>query len=259
MVSPSDFPSITELPGDYASREQVLRSHRRYYWAAEYVADRDVLEVGCGAGQGLGMLARTARRVVGGDVSKEALSTARHHYGDRIELRQFDAAQMPFPDASFDVVLMFEAIYYVDSPSAFITEAHRILRPDGVLLIVTANKDLFDFTPSPFSVGYYGVNELAEMLARVGFAPRFFGDTPVQSLSMRQRLLRPIKYLMSSARLMPKSKRVKAVIKRLVFGPMVSLPAEIGPGVDVGPMPTRIPDDQADHRHKVIHCEARRS
>jgi SAM-dependent methyltransferase len=258
MVSAADFPSITELPGDVGSREQVLRSHRRYYWAKDYVEDRDVLEVACGAGQGLGLLARAARRVVGGDVSAEVLEAARRHYGNRIELREFDAGYLPFGEGTFDVILLFEAIYYLDSPVAFIDEAHRVLRPGGTLLIVTANKDLFDFSPSPFSVGYYGVVELGEILHRAGFETRFFGDTPVESVSPRQRLLRPIKYLITASGLMPKSKRMKAVLKRLVFGPSVSLPAEIGPGVNVGMMPSEIPADRADHRHKVIHCEARR-
>lgn len=254
-----DFPSITEFAGDLASEEQIQRLHRRYYWAGDYARGKDVLEVACGAGQGLGYLASLARRVDGGDISARVLEQARRHYGERVTLRQFSAENIPYPDGSFDVVLIFEAIYYLRDAQQFIQEARRVLRPGGHLLIVTANKDLFDFTPSPYSVRYYGVVELQTLLATAGFSAVFFGDTAVASVSARQRLFRPLKRLATAAGLMPKSKRWKAMLKRIVFGPVHQLPAEVRPCVHTGPGLAPLPAGRPATGYKVIYCEARRA
>lgn len=258
MSTVPDFSDVTELAGDLASQEQVQRAYRRYYWAGRYAKDADVLEVACGAGQGVGHLASLARSVHAGDISDQVLKAAREHYGPRIEFRRFNAEELPYSDASFDVVLIFEAIYYLQDASSFIREARRVLRPGGFLLVVTANKDLFDFTPSPYSVRYYGVQELRAMLENAGFAVSFFGDSPLASTPRRQRLLRPVKQLATALGVMPKSKSMKALLKRVVFGPAEPLPAEITAGVEAGPAPAPISANAADIRHKVIFCEARR-
>jgi ubiquinone/menaquinone biosynthesis C-methylase UbiE len=253
-----DFSDVTELAGDSASREQVQRAYQRYYWAGRYMKGADVLEVACGAGQGVGYLASLAKSLHAGDISEQVLKAARDHYGARMGFRGFNAEKLPYPDSSFDVVLMFEAIYYLRDPDRFIQEARRVLRPGGYLLLVTANKDLFDFTPSPHSVSYYGVRELAAMLGNAGFAVAFFGDSPLASASRWQRLLRPVKRLATALGVMPKSKRMKALLKRVVFGTAQPLPAEIAAGVEVGPAPVPIPAGYPDTLHKVIFCEARR-
>ncbi len=253
----ADFVGVTEVAGDPASEEQVQRMVRRYFWAGERVKGLDVLEVACGAGQGLGYLARVARRVVGADISASLVATARKHYGDRIEIRLFDAEAMPFENASFDAILIFEAIYYIRNINQFISEVRRVLRPGGKLLIATANKDLFDFTPSPYSVAYYGVRELDQILCSAGFSVSFFGDTPLEAVSARQRVLRPIKKVATSTGLMPTSKLGKALVKRFVFGKMTPLPAEIDPAMDPGKPPSPIKGDIRDTFHKVILVDAR--
>ncbi|HOM17804.1 MAG TPA: hypothetical protein PLQ00_10775, partial [Thermoguttaceae bacterium] len=60
----ADYTGVTELPGNLAHKEQLSILMTRYHWAAQYARDREVLEAACGAGQGLGYLRRTARRVV---------------------------------------------------------------------------------------------------------------------------------------------------------------------------------------------------
>lgn len=46
-----------------------------------------------------------------------------------------DAQELPFQDATFDVVLLLEAIYYLPHAEKFMAEARRVLRPDGILFI----------------------------------------------------------------------------------------------------------------------------
>lgn len=250
------FVNVTEVDGRI-SEEQLERMCNRYYWARQFIEGKDVLEVACGAGQGLGYLAQHARFVAGGDISPQVLAAARATYGDTIETRVFDAAQMPYPDGSFDVVLLFEAIYYLPDIDAFFKEARRVLRPGGEVLIATANKDLFDFVPSPYSVAYYGVQELGAMFDRHGFDTRFWGFIDTSTVSVRQRLLRPVKAAASRLGLMPKTMAGKELLKKLFFGSLVDMPKSI---LDT-PLEYREPTDltpgEPTTRHKVIYCRAR--
>jgi len=252
-----DFVSVTELAGDEVSAEQVERICRRYYWAGEYCREKDVLEVACGAGQGVGYLASLSKSVIAGDVSEPILAIAARHYGDRFAFRQVDAHKMPFEPSTFDVVVIFEAIYYLRDLDQFFAECKRVLRPQGVLLIVTANKDLFDFNASPHSFRYPGVPELNYDLGRFGFACEFFGDTPVQAVSTRQRVLRPLKMIASRLGLIPKTTSGKKLLKRLVFGKLVKMPAEIRENTYPYVKPTPLDPNVPDTGHKVIFCAAR--
>ena len=227
----NDYVSVTEIAGDEVAQEQVDRLCNRYYWAGQYCAWKDVVEAACGSGQGLGYLSKIARSLEAGDYSPQILDIARQHYGDRIDFKQFDAQNMPFGDKTKDIIILFEAIYYLSDAEQFVTECVRVLRPGGKVLIATANKDLYDFNPSPHSYNYYGVVELNDLFARHGFETEFFGDTPVEGISIRQRILRPIKKLAVMLGLMPKTASGKKWLKRIVFGNMLKMPAEIGPPI----------------------------
>lgn len=253
----TNFVELTEIAGDLVSAEQVERIARRYYWAAEYCQGKDVLEVACGTGQGVGYLAQSARSIVAGDYSEAILEIAREHYGSRFEFRQFDAQDIPFAEQSFDVIIIFEALYYIPDAQRFFKECVRLLRSmGGYLLIATANKDLYDFNASPHSHRYLGVVELGEELSRLGFKTTFYGDTPIGTLSTRQRLLRPIKAFASRFGLIPKSMNAKKLLKRLVFGALVQMPAEITEDTVIKKAPTVLPPGIPDRVHKVIFCAA---
>ena len=260
-ASPGDtgrFLAVTEFAGQKISQEQLERTCHRYHWAASFCGGKDVIELACGGGQGLGLLAQQAKSVRGGDISPEVLARARATYGDEIPLDVFPADAIPLPAESLDVVLLFEAIYYLSDPGAFVAEARRVLRRDGLLLIVTANKDLFDFTPSPASTRYFGVVELERLLNREGFDPRFWGYVDVSRISLRQRIFRPIKYLVSRLGLMPKSMDGKSFLKRIVFGAMTTMPGRIDAVPFEHHEPTELPSDAPSFRHKVLYCAARK-
>lgn len=253
----TDFLAVTELAGDEVTKEQVERLCNRYYWAGTYCgSDKDVLEVACGTGQGLGYLAGFARNIYAGDYSEEILKIARDYYGDRIALSQFDAQDISFPDNSMDVIILFEAIYYLPSAEKFISECRRVLRNKGKVLIATANKDLYDFNPSPYSNIYYGVVELDELFNNYGFTTEFFGNTPVTKMTFRQKILRPIKRLAVKFGLVPKSMEGKKFLKRIIFGRLVKMPAEIKPGMIEYVEPVKLLSLRPDKTHKVIYCAA---
>ena len=122
---------------------------------------------------------------------------------------------------------------------------------------IGANKDLFDFNPSPHSFRYFGVAELAAELVKFGFACEFFGGYPVEEVSPRQKLMRPLKMVASRLGLIPKSMRAKRLLKRFVFGGLVTMPGEISAEDPPPPLPAAVPGGSADTEHKVLFCVAR--
>lgn len=253
---PADYLTVTELAGDQVSVEQVLRLYHRYYWAGNYCRGKDVLEVGCGTGQGVGYIDSLAKSAIFGDCSVELLEIAKRHYGNHYRFEKFDACELPFTENVFDVILILEAIYYIPSIHIFLNECRRVLRPGGKLLIATANKDLYDFNPSPLSHEYYGVVELNNSLSEHHFDTEFFGDISVFDISLRQKILRPIKRLAINASLMPETMDSKKFMKKIVFGKLVEMPYEIEMLEDMTVDPAPVSPCSPDREHKVNFCAA---
>jgi len=222
-----DYSNVTEAPGTLVTREAIDMLVARYSWAAATSADRDVLEVACGAGQGLGVLARTARRVVGGDYTQSLLGGAHAQYGARVPLLRLDGQRMPFRSASFDVILLFEAIYYLASGDAFLAECRRVLRPGGRLLVCSANCAWSGFNPSPFSTRYYDADGLSRLLAAHGFHVRMFGAFPATAPSLAGRAVSLAKRVAVALHLIPKTMKGKEWLKRMFLGPLQPFPAEL--------------------------------
>ena len=95
----------------------------------------DVLEVGAGAAQCSRWLLDQGARAVALDLSGEQLRHARTLDADRpvrVPLVQADAEQLPFADASFDIVCSaFGAVPFVADSGAVMAEVARVLRPGG--------------------------------------------------------------------------------------------------------------------------------
>ncbi len=252
----NNYISVTEIAGDEVSQEQIDKLCKRYYWAGTYAADKDVLEVGCGTGIGLGYLADSSKSLNAGDYDFSILSIARKHYGDRIALYQFDAQNMPLGDNSKDVIILFEAIYYLPDAEKFVNECVRVLRQGGKVLIATANKDLYDFHPSQFSHCDYGVVELEKLFSRFGFSTKFHGDSPIKAASVRQRFLRPVKKLAVKLNLIPKTMAGKKLLRKIIFGKLTRMPAEIKAGTRRYQKPCQVENGHPDTIHQIIFCEA---
>lgn len=247
-------PAITDVAGEPAGSTQVERLIARYHWTASYCDGRAVLEVACGTGQGLGLLAARARAVYGCDLSAENLSTARKTYAT-INLVQTNAQQLPFADGSVDVVTLLETIYFLPSADDFLLEARRVLRPGGRLLVSSINKDCPDFNPNhPLYFAHYGVAELAGAFDRHGFEAECFGIIPMDTPSLRSRAFQPLKRLAVGLNLIPESMQARRFLKRIVFGRLQPMPRDIAslPAPDTPPL--RVATDVPDRIHQVVLC-----
>jgi ubiquinone/menaquinone biosynthesis C-methylase UbiE len=247
------YKEVTEISGDEISQEQLIRLCSRYYWAEEQCRGKDVLEVACGAGAGLGYLAQSAKSIEACDIDPEIIEIAKSHYKDRFKIVMGDAHQLPFDDSSKDVIILFEALYYIQDVEKFLSECKRILRPNGILLISLPNKSLYDFNPSPLSHRYFTISELNNLLSKYNFKTNFLGGTKISSVSWRQKILRPIKKIAVSLNLVPKSMNGKKFLKKLVFGELIYMPHEIQSTTSEKELFVNLDSNKIDLDHKVIY------
>lgn len=228
----TDFTDLTELPGSPATRDQRARLYHRYHLAGTYAAGKRVLEVACGAGLGLGYMAQNAKYVVGGDYTENLTRIAQAHYRQRVPLARLDAHYLPFANRSFDLIVLYEAIYYLARAEQFIAESRRLLSSGGVLLICTVNKDWPEFAPSPHSTRYYSAPELQALFAQQGFAAwEFYGTCPTTVATTKQHVISLIRKAAISLDLMPKTLGARAWLKGIFYGRLTPLPAEIVDGM----------------------------
>lgn len=257
----ADYLTVTEIPGNKATREQIERLYHRYHFASTQGHPKEVLEVACGAGMGLGYLKRAAEKVTGGDIDDSLLKIARDHYQGRpgIEIRALDAQSLPFSNGTFDLVILFEAIYYLPRPEAFVDEACRVLKPQGALMVCTVNKDWPDFNPSPFSHGYLSSVELCRLLKTKFPSVELLGAFPARMDSLKDRVLSLIKRAAVGLHLVPKTMKGKEFFKRFFFGGLIPIPPEIIPDMAVYQAPFSLVDNQVDSVHKVLYAVARKA
>ena len=99
-----------------------------------------MLDAACGEGYGTALLAAAgARSATGVDVDERSsrMPASRYPAADFVV---GDVRELPFEDASFDLVVCFETIEHVDDPERVLSELDRVLAADGLLLVSTPNK-----------------------------------------------------------------------------------------------------------------------
>jgi ArsR family transcriptional regulator len=103
-------------------------------------APKRLLDIGTGTGRNLEFLAPRVRQALGVDASKAMLALARARLSGpdfaHVAVRQADMYRLPLADRSFDIVILQMVLHHAEDPQGAITEAARVLAPDGRLLIV---------------------------------------------------------------------------------------------------------------------------
>lgn len=102
-----------------------------------------VLDVGCGAGFLSNALALQNLKVTGVDLSEESLKVAAKYDSTKtVYYQTADAYALPFADATFDVLTAMDFLEHVERPNEIIKEFSRVLKPNGLFIFHTFNRNL---------------------------------------------------------------------------------------------------------------------
>jgi SAM-dependent methyltransferase len=141
---------MTDAP---SARDLALSAHRDYYKAGSYDDDRlawtisaflsdirpaRVLEVGCGNGAMLNLLAQKGIDAVGVDASSSGVALCQDR-GLHAQCLDISTDGLPFPDDSFDVVISLETFEHLMNPHYALMETRRVLRLGGRFICSVPN------------------------------------------------------------------------------------------------------------------------
>ncbi len=130
----SKFPHLASYP----SKQRLYAEIDRH---TEKLCGKAILDYGCGRGEmSMRYLANGADRVAAIDISEVYVEDLRErarlagYAPSRCDFRAMDAHKLDFPDQSFDLVVGYGILHHLDPAVAF-AEIHRVLRPDGRVLL----------------------------------------------------------------------------------------------------------------------------
>lgn len=136
-------------PTNRTGRRELLRMNASHApvteWGLAHVSvgqNAAILDVGCGGGRTIDLLtSRTRGKVYGVDYSEVSVAIAsemneRAIAEGRVDIRHASVSQLPFPDATFDLVTAVETHYYWPDLPRDIREVMRVLRPGGKFVII---------------------------------------------------------------------------------------------------------------------------
>lgn len=119
-----------------------------------------VLEIGCGYGALLSLLAKSGAKAIGVEVDESSLKIARKLTKGikNAKVVKGQGENLDFDDASFDIVILFDVIEHVKNPLKMMKEAIRVLKPGGILYCEftpyysLAGHHLYDISKLPIHV-----------------------------------------------------------------------------------------------------------
>ena len=166
---------VPEVAGDSA-----LEHVHRYLMAREMARDRVVLDIASGEGYGSALLADVARKVVGVDLSPEAVEhAARQYTRHNLHFALGSCSKIPLPDSSIDLAVSFETIEHHHEHESMMQELKRVLRPRGKLIISSRDKYAYADRAghhNPFHVKELYRHEFEDLVKRYFAHTAFYGQ-----------------------------------------------------------------------------------
>lgn len=165
-----------EIAGRYESLTEPGGGWRAVAFALGFAfSGKSVADIGCGEGDLSMLLARFAKRVVSVDMSAQMLAVlkekaARFGCGHKIVTRQGGIEALPLEDESVDAVLMSQVLHHAAQPQLAITEASRVLRPGGQLVLLDLARHDQEWVREQWADQWFGFSdqELSGWLAAGG-------------------------------------------------------------------------------------------
>ena len=136
-----------------------------------------MLEIGCGNGDYLSRARACGFVVTGIEFSEKTCDATRARFGGEVEILQAGVEDLPGADASYDVCVLSDVIEHVRDPRQLLAQAHRLLKPGGVLFFTVPSLDSLparllrnrwmQFRPD--HLWYFNADTMETLLNREGF------------------------------------------------------------------------------------------
>lgn len=169
--------------------DQVAAEFGRDPKAARPFAGLRLLDIGCGGGLLAEPMARLGADVLGADAAARNIPVARVHAeaaGLAIDYRHTTAEALAEAGEAFDIVLNMEVVEHVPDPLAYLTACRRLLRPGGLMVCSTINRNAKSYAMAIVGAEYVmrwlpkgthdwarfiTPDELFDLIARAGLEP----------------------------------------------------------------------------------------
>lgn len=148
---------------DYVTRQIAAEFDRDLNGPAPF-AGLGILDIGCGGGLLCEPMARLGADIVGADAAERNIPVARLHaesVGLTIDYRHTTAEAMAAAGEQFDVVLNMEVVEHVADPAAYLRACHDLLKPGGLHLCSTINRN-----PKSFAMAIVGAEWVMRWLPK---------------------------------------------------------------------------------------------
>ncbi len=151
----------------------------RYFFVVNQInlIGKTVVDLASGEGYGSEILSRYALKVIGVDISSEAIEHANANYRKKnLDFRVGDACSIPLEDNYADIFVSFETIEHHDGHPEMLAEIKRVLKPEGVLIISSPDKKHYSDIPgynNPYHVKELYYEEFKTLLKK-NFKSNFF-------------------------------------------------------------------------------------
>jgi 2-polyprenyl-6-hydroxyphenyl methylase/3-demethylubiquinone-9 3-methyltransferase len=139
-VSPETLQYLTRKEADMAFKR---RAWTIFEWLG-VTEGKTILDCGCGRGYYLKMLRHLGNaRLAGIDVERPYLRKARRNTADLPDITIANASiyELPFPDGTFDAVILSEVLEHVDREADSLAEVRRVLKPGGLVIVTVPHAD----------------------------------------------------------------------------------------------------------------------
>lgn len=158
----------------------------RYRFALRFARrDETCLDAPCGSGYGTALLSGKSKSVYGVDINRGAINHAKEFFSKpNSYFGVADIENIVFEDDSFDRIISFEGIEHIQNPGSFLSEARRILKPGGAMIISTPRKP----HGSPYHIREFSLDEFKGELSQYFNVRNVFGQIYTDIFSLEKKV-----------------------------------------------------------------------
>jgi len=146
-----------QIPSDNPIHQRLLKA---YYLAKPYISG-NLLELGCGEGRGVDLLAPLATSYTAIDKISDIIEKLSSKFPE-YKFQSGSFPPFPYEDNSFDTIVTFQVIEHIKNDHMFLKEIKRVLKPGGQALITTPNIKM-TLSRNPWHIREYTADQLEKL------------------------------------------------------------------------------------------------